>query len=66
MLAESEFVSSESLDDNAISDGSCGGGGGRLVMCSVAVDDNLAGSRQSVDVDESDGASLFCWQVTPP
>ena len=63
MLAESEFVSSESLDDSAMSDGSCGGGGGRLVMCSVA--NNLAGSRPSVDADESDGASLFCWQVAP-
>ena len=74
MLAASEFVSSESLDDSAMSDGSCGGGGGTLVMCSVAVDNNLAGSRPSVDAgsrpsvdaDDSDGASLFCWQVTPP
>lgn len=60
-LAESEFVSSESLDDKAISDGSWGGAG-RLVTCSVVVN-NFAVLMPSFDVDESDGASLFCWQV---
>ena len=60
-LAESEFVSSESLDDKAISDGSWGGAG-KLVTCSVVVN-NFVVLMPSFDVDESDGASLFCWQV---
>ena len=65
-LAVSEFVSSESLDDNAMSDGSCGGNGsGNGTCCST---NNLAATRPSRDADdadddESDGASIFCWQV---